>query len=578
MPGKLKVYGKKCGGVVSDAFGKLSDSPLKKNGNEYQNFKSAEALISADAADVGGDRRRRAPLKSKGSNARFAKRDRGKLGYEERLPFDHMSGQTSTERLGQLADDDQSLQDRLECPTEISEEPGAGPLGNMTEPMSSAPRSSIDGDGDIAELEVLLRNTGLQPSSRTLNRNATGRSEETTGATGFTAPETVSRFVREPRKGSKRDPEASRIPQQENHEVDETTDVQQHEPTRKLKKTTVKKGLNDSEEDLPLLKGESTLNATKSEFEASTASWAASSIERRVRNRDSNIMEISLGEGTNMAQPEVTYLPKEDGNMRTTRAPLRTPAPEVSYLSTENGTMRTRRGPVRAPVTRPAASLSEPIVNIEILEYLSPLLEVAKGRLENIPVCSFRDWVDRLCQQNYELVKVGEGSFGETYRTKITPKGSTIPVLGKTIFKVIPLRARTGLGSRNFVPVVEAVSEIELLARMTSIPGFTIYQEAYVVCGSQPPQIVSACDAYIHSPNHRPSDRPFVKRYIPTQLWVVIEMQYAGVDLERLRLSSHWQTWDIFWRVAIALARAEVVARFEVRYLRAVGCTELTWM
>lgn len=566
MPRKLKVYGKKGGAVVSDAFGNLSDSPVKKDGNGSQSFESAEALVSTDAVDVGDDQRRRVPLKSKASNARFAKRETGKPEDAERLAFDHILRRTSSERLRELEDDEQSFQDRLDRSTEVLEESGAELLEDMTEPISSLPRSTVDHDSNVAELEGLLRNTQLGSSTSNLNRNATGRSEEASELTGFPARERFSKFTRGRHAAPTREHENARTLQRDILEV-ENKDDRQREQLKRPKKKTVKKGCNDSEDRLALLRRESTLSVMRSESEASTASWAASSIERRARNRDSNVIEIRMMEGTNLPSPEVTYLSKENGTMKTTKAPLRAPAPEVSYLSTEKGTMRTRRGPLRALVTRPASSPNEPIVNTETLEYLSPLLEVAKGRLDDTPVCNFRDWVDRLCQQNYELVKIGEGSFGETYRTKITPKGSTIPILGKTIFKVIPLRARIGVGSRNFVPVVEAVSEIELLAKMTSIPGFTVYQEAYVVCGSQPPQIVGACDAYIHSPNHRPSDRPIVKRYIPTQLWVVIEMQYAGVDLERFHRSSYWQTWDIFWGAAIALARAEVVTRFEVRYL-----------
>jgi len=576
MPGKLKVYGKKGSTILSDAFEKLSESPAKKDGYEYRSFESAEALVSTNAVDdVGRDSRRRAPLRSKGSNAPLTKRETGKLEDEERLAFDHMLGRASSERLGERAGEDRSRQDLLEHSTEDSDGTGAELLGRMKDALFSSPRSRMGEGSNVAELEGRLRNTRLDSSTRILNRNTT---EETTDSTGFPARERFSRFTRGRRAASNREPESSLNSQQENFEVEKQDGRRKKQSKKSQKKQAMKTRRKDSEDDLLLLTRASTLNEPKSESEASIASWAASSIGRRARSRDSNVLEIQMGVGTNRPPPEVTYLSKENGTMRFTRAPLREPAPEASYLSTENGTMRTRRGPVRAPVTRPAASTTESVVNADTLEYLSPLLEVAKGRVDETPVCSFRDWIDRLCQQNYDLVKVGEGSFGETYRTKITPEGSTEPILGETIFKVIPLRARSGVGSRTFVPVVEAVSEVELLAKMTSIPGFTVYQEAYVVCGSQPPQIISACDAYIHSPNHRRDDRPTVKRYISTQLWLIIEMQYAGTDLERVRVSSHWQTWDIFWGAAIALARAEVVARFEVSYLRAPSETELTRM
>ena len=237
---------------------------------------------------------------------------------------------------------------------------------------------------------------------------------------------------------------------------------------------------------------------------------------------------------------------------------------EATHTWTEGRATRSTRAREMGPTIFAAEPPVEAQCTEATLEYLQPLLRVAKGRLDGWPVCSFRGWVDRLCKRNYELVKVGEGSFGETFRTKFRGNASSFPVPGKTIFKIIPLRARRGVGSKSFCTVNEVVSEIELLAKMTPIPGFTQYQEAYVIVGPQPPQIVSACRAYIASPDHRPTDATLVKKFAANQLWAVIEMEYAGVDLCRFELSSNWQFWDVFWSAAIALARAEVFARFEV--------------
>ena len=120
MPGKLKVYGKKGGAVVSDAFGKLSDSPIKKAGDGYQSLESAEALVITDAADVGDDCCRRAPLKSKGSNARFTKRENAKPQDRERSAFEEWSRRISRELPGDMADDDQLLGDRIERIVDVS--------------------------------------------------------------------------------------------------------------------------------------------------------------------------------------------------------------------------------------------------------------------------------------------------------------------------------------------------------------------------------------------------------------------------------------------------------------------------
>jgi len=55
--------------------------------------------------------------------------------------------------------------------------------------------------------------------------------------------------------------------------------------------------------------------------------------------------------------------------------------------------------------------------------------------------------------------------------------------------------------------------------------------------------------------------------YDNEQLWAVIEMQDAGVDLEHVTLKTVWEVWDVFWGVALALAKGEEEAKFEHRDL-----------
>ena len=64
--------------------------------------------------------------------------------------------------------------------------------------------------------------------------------------------------------------------------------------------------------------------------------------------------------------------------------------------------------------------------------------------------------------------------------------------------------------------------------------------------------------------NPNPSNK---RAYPDTQLWAVVEMDDAGCELEKFAWSSIFQIYDIFWGVAMALARAEEYAMFEHRDL-----------
>jgi serine/threonine-protein kinase haspin len=59
--------------------------------------------------------------------------------------------------------------------------------------------------------------------------------------------------------------------------------------------------------------------------------------------------------------------------------------------------------------------------------------------------------------------------------------------------------------------------------------------------------------------------------YEDTQLWVIIEMQDAGTDCEKMMeaggVGTVWEIWDVFWGVCLSVAKAEEACRFEHRDL-----------
>ena len=140
----------------------------------------------------------------------------------------------------------------------------------------------------------------------------------------------------------------------------------------------------------------------------------------------------------------------------------------------------------------------------------------------------------------------------------------------ESVLKVIALKPAPGRANRtiktaHMSPLANVVSEAENLARMSVVPGFTSLRDVRVMRGRLPAPFIQAWTDWQSNGNRshfpHPDDR---KSFADDQLWAVIEMEHAGTDLEKLRLRTNLQIWDVFWGVAIALAKAEVAFRFEV--------------
>ncbi|MCJ1295711.1 hypothetical protein MMC34_007275 [Xylographa carneopallida] len=209
-------------------------------------------------------------------------------------------------------------------------------------------------------------------------------------------------------------------------------------------------------------------------------------------------------------------------------------------------------------------------LDIETAAYVSPLLACrnVSGTVEN-----FQAWTD-VRMPSLKMQKIGEGSFGEVYRA--ASGGETV------IIKIIPLNARKGRGSRTFTSIEAAANEIQLLEKMQRIPGFVEFRGACVLQGYMPSQIVKEWNNYKVQGRTVESRDPNKRiAYSENQLWLVIEMSDAGTNLNPGHylpcaikcykpgdryLSVH-RSWDIFWQIVRALAKAEVYAEFEHRDL-----------
>ncbi|OQN96713.1 hypothetical protein B0A48_17137 [Cryoendolithus antarcticus] len=221
--------------------------------------------------------------------------------------------------------------------------------------------------------------------------------------------------------------------------------------------------------------------------------------------------------------------------------------------------------------------------------HCAPLLELTAH-----DICCFTDWASQLAE-HFLLSKIAEASFGEVYRLTLRPDlpfDSPTSTLRdqESVLKVIALKAPADTIPRAkrerekalkkaaaMSKPEDVASEVRLLQRMTSIPGYTNFRDVRVLSGRPGEPFINACKSYNADQKAAKKDMsifpdPAKKgSYSDEQLWAVIEMQDAGTDLERLvergECSDIWTIWDVFWQTVIALAKGEEAAEFEHRDL-----------
>ncbi|ODH12583.1 HASPIN protein kinase [Paracoccidioides brasiliensis] len=241
--------------------------------------------------------------------------------------------------------------------------------------------------------------------------------------------------------------------------------------------------------------------------------------------------------------------------------------------------------PKANPKRKPRRS-SGRIEDIKLTDYVRPILNEATSPISSRGIQRFASW-SRRAGDMFTVEKIAEGSYGEVYQMRF--RNADIPSernnnnnLSKSrmarlkayyrdgVFKIIPVRAQRGVGSKKFTSVSEIVAEVQLLKLLDPIPGFARFREVHVVQGRFPEAYQQAWMRYSQTnkgENCLNPDPSKAKSYPDTQLWAVLEMDNAGVELERFEWGSACEAYDIFWGVALALARAEQFAAFEHRDL-----------
>lgn len=184
-------------------------------------------------------------------------------------------------------------------------------------------------------------------------------------------------------------------------------------------------------------------------------------------------------------------------------------------------------------------------------------------------------WED-VCPFGDRIEKIAEASYAEVYRITNDRGTSIIKVirLDSPIKPQTKAQQKSGLVDEEPHSEDDLAGELQISELLADIPGFVIYKEKYTVQGKTTPALLETHQTFHKKMKRKDPDRlqfyPSPSRYLNDTKFLVVELGDAGTALEDLEISSVDQIWDIFLHIAVALARAENLVRFEVR--RPVAC------
>ncbi|KAB5558276.1 hypothetical protein GE09DRAFT_1286521 [Coniochaeta sp. 2T2.1] len=180
---------------------------------------------------------------------------------------------------------------------------------------------------------------------------------------------------------------------------------------------------------------------------------------------------------------------------------------------------------------------------------------------------------DDVCPFGDQIQKIAEASYAEVYRVT-NPRGTSII---KVIRLESPIKPQTKAQQNSGLVDEEPHSEDDLAGELrisewlADIPGFVVYKERYVVRGKATKALLETHQCFHRKTKRKDPDRlqfyPSPSRYLDDTRFLVVELGDAGTALEDFPIESPTQLWDIFFLTAVALARAEDLARFEHRDL-----------
>lgn len=173
----------------------------------------------------------------------------------------------------------------------------------------------------------------------------------------------------------------------------------------------------------------------------------------------------------------------------------------------------------------------------------------------------------------FDAKKVGEGTFGEAFKTRITSNRQEKEV----VFKIVPIET---LPTQKTAAEILSEAEVSLkltqlreavdpskksITSITNITGGFVETHAIGVCrGAYSQQLVAEWNRW--NGLHRSENDP-VDAYGASQLYAVFVQANGGIDLETFKPRNFDEVKSILLQVALTLAVAENACQFEHRDL-----------
>ncbi|KAK9455398.1 hypothetical protein V1511DRAFT_459348 [Dipodascopsis uninucleata] len=186
--------------------------------------------------------------------------------------------------------------------------------------------------------------------------------------------------------------------------------------------------------------------------------------------------------------------------------------------------------------------------------YLNDLLKLLES-CSIAKIQSFSEYIRQL-QSGWILRKLGEASYSEVYSAVDKTKQTS------NVLKIMPFGKLNPTSEQ--ASVNDIINELKITKALMSVNGFVQLRGAFIVRGNYPQELLELWDEYDKLKNSE-NDRPDF--YESDQLYCVIILNNAGVDLEHFELLSWKEAASIFWQTTRALAEAEDRFSFEHRDL-----------
>ncbi|KAA3673739.1 serine/threonine-protein kinase haspin [Paragonimus westermani] len=179
-----------------------------------------------------------------------------------------------------------------------------------------------------------------------------------------------------------------------------------------------------------------------------------------------------------------------------------------------------------------------------------------------------------LSRRRKGIVKIGEGCFGEVFRTVASTNSSTGDETVEQIvaIKLVPIEGKVLFNGDSQKSFNEVLSEVIVSKELTALSiglcnrteSFVQLKSVNLVQGSFPTYLTKAWEKY-HREKESENDHPRI--FPKDQLWLVIESVFGGSALENNVPTCPAARLSVLRQVAFALAVAEAELKFEHRDL-----------